>query len=55
MVQLALAASGLLVLQVVPAVAIAKSPLAAMLVMVNADDPLLVSVAVCAALVAPTA
>jgi len=49
-----LAATGTLVLQVVPPAAIAKSPVTAMLVKVKGAVPLLVTVTALAALVAPT-
>jgi len=52
--QLALAATGALVPQVVPLAAIAKSPVTAMPVKVKDAVPLLVSVTALAALVVPT-
>jgi hypothetical protein len=52
--QLLPAATGALVLQVVPLAAIAKSPVAAMLVKVRDAVPLLVTVTALAALVVPT-
>ena len=52
--QLLLAASGALVLQVVPLAAMAKSPVTAMLVKVNDAVPLLVTVTALAAPVVPT-
>jgi hypothetical protein len=52
--QLPLAATGALVLQVVPLAATAKSPVAAMPVKVKDAVPLLVTVTALAALVAPT-
>jgi len=52
--QLLLAATGALVLQVVPLAATAKSPVAAMLVKVKDAVPLLVTVTALAALVVPT-
>ena len=50
-----LAATGALVLQVVPLAATAKSPVAAMLVKVRGAVPLLVTVTALAPLVVPTA
>ena len=52
--QLLLAATGALVLQVVPLAAIAKSPVTAMLVKVKDAVPLLVTVTGLAALVVPS-
>jgi len=52
--QLLPAATGALVLQVVPLAATAKSPVAAMLVKVKGAVPLLVTVTALAALVVPT-
>ena len=52
--QLPLAATGVLVLQVVPLAATAKSPVAAMLVKLKDAVPLLVTVTALAALVVPT-
>jgi hypothetical protein len=52
--QLPLAATGALVLQVVPLAAMAKSPVTAMLVKVKEPVPLLVTVTSLAALVVPT-
>jgi hypothetical protein len=53
--QLALAATGALVLQVVPLAAIAKSPVAAMLVKLRGAVPLLVTVTALGEPVVPTA
>jgi hypothetical protein len=52
--QLLPAATGVLVLQVVPLAAIAKSPVAARLVKLKDAVPLLVTVTALAALVVPT-
>jgi len=52
--QLPLAATGALVLQVVPLAAMAKSPVAARLVKVKGAVPLLVTVTALAVLVVPT-
>jgi len=52
--QLLLAATGVLVVQVVPLAVTAKSPVAAMLVKVRDAVPLLVTVTALAALVVPT-
>jgi hypothetical protein len=53
--QLPLAATGVLALQVVPLAAMAKSPVAAMVVKVKDAVPLLVTVTGLAALVVPSA